>query len=66
MTTDTYIQTMLFPEMTTTENEGTKFQIKSTIDPYFGMHFVLNEDEDPDSKALEQLGYFVVPEFNVH
>jgi hypothetical protein len=57
---------MLFPELTAPENDTIKFQIKSTIDPYFGMQFTLNENEDPDSKALEQLGYFVVPEFNVY
>lgn len=39
-----------------------RFQIKSLDDPTFGITLTVGEDEDPETLALEHLGYFVVPE----
>ena len=59
-----YIQPLLFPELQSNEslNEGYRYQIKSMDDPAFGVSITLNGDEDPESIALEKLGYFVIPE----
>ena len=59
--TNTPTQQMLFPEM---ENNIThrKFQIKRFCEPCFGITMDIAEDEDPETTALEQLGYFVVPQ----
>ena len=43
----------------------TKFQIKSLDDSEFGITLLVNENEDPETKALEYLGYFVVPESSI-
>lgn len=39
-----------------------RFQIKSIDDSSFGITLTIKEDEDPETLALEHLGYFVVPE----
>lgn len=42
-----------------------KFQIKSFEDPTFGITLIVDDREDPETLALEHLGYFVVPETSI-
>ena len=42
-----------------------KFQIKSFEDPTFGITIIVNDNEDPETLALEELGYFVVSETSI-
>ena len=63
-TYDTYEQPMLFPNMSSI-NESQKYQIKNYNDPTFGITLSINEDQDPETLALESLGYFVVSEYRI-
>ncbi len=58
---NTYEQPMLFPDMSPI-NGYQKYQIKNYDDPTFGITLNINEDQDPETLALESLGYFVVSE----
>jgi hypothetical protein len=57
-------QPLLFKEMETRDYQNglQKYQIKCFDDPTFAVTFKANEDQDPEVLALENLGYFVVPE----
>jgi hypothetical protein len=59
-TQTSYTQPMLFPNMT--EQQCRKFQIRNFNEPSFGITIDIAEDADPETTALEHLGYFVVPE----
>lgn len=61
---NTYEQPMLFPNMSPI-NGGQKYQIKNYDDPTFGITLNINGDQDPETLALESLGYFVVSEYCV-
>lgn len=63
-----YYQPLLFAEMETGDYQNglQNYQIKSYDDPTFGVTFKANEDEDPEVLALENLGYFVVPETTIY
>jgi hypothetical protein len=57
-------QLTLFPEMekNAQETTGYKYQIRSICDPNFAFSFNVKESEDPEIIALEQMGYFILPE----
>jgi hypothetical protein len=57
-------QLTLFPEMEkhAQETTGHKYQIRSICDPNFAFSFNVKESEDPEIVALEQMGYFILPE----
>jgi len=57
-----HIQPMLFPDMNTNTEKKYNYQIKRMDDSLFKMSLTVVGEEDPEIKALEQLGYFVVPE----
>jgi hypothetical protein len=61
---NTYEQPMLFPNMNPIDGRQ-KYQIKNYEDPTFGVTLNVNEDQDPETLALESLGYFVVSEYHV-
>lgn len=58
---NTYEQPMLFPNMSPV-NGHQKYQIKNYNDPSFGITLNICDDQDPETLALESLGYFVVSE----
>jgi hypothetical protein len=60
-----YYQPMLFSNMQSNELDRRSYQIKSLDDPSFGVTLSVSGEDDPETLALEKLGYFVVPEFNV-
>ena len=63
-----YYQPSLFPELTDQDQKNKcylRYQIKRIDDPLFGISLHVEGEEDPETVALEQLGYFVVPELNV-
>lgn len=60
-----YYQPMLFPNMQELINDKRSYQIKSYDDPMFRLTVQASEEEDPETLALEQLGYFVVPETSI-
>jgi hypothetical protein len=62
MTTDTYKQLVLFPELEADTSTPFKYQILKFNDPTFKFNLTLTEQEDANAAALEQLGYFVVVE----
>jgi len=63
--TNTYYQPSLFSNWENdNKNTSQKYQIKSVWDPTFAMTFEVKENEDPEITALENLGYFVLPEQN--
>ena len=65
-TTDTtLIQATLFPDTEHSLENTHNYQIKRTDNVEFGLHMTVTGDEDPETKALEQLGYFVVPETSI-
>jgi len=59
---DTDTQPMLFPDMEACTDTKRNYQIKRTDDVLFGLRITVTGEEDPEILALEQLGYFVVPE----
>lgn len=60
-----YYQPLLFPNMQENVSSKRSYQIKSIEDPLFKLSMVVPEEEDPETLALEQLGYFVVPEMAI-
>ena len=61
-------QPMLFPEMEINEINSKKinYQIRNVKDPSFNLTINVAEDDDPETAALEQLGYFVLPETTIN
>jgi hypothetical protein len=57
-----YIQPLLFPNMQETLCNKRSYQIKNIDDPSFKLNISVAEEDDPETLALERLGYFVVPE----
>jgi len=57
-----HIQPMLFPDMNPNIESKHNYQIKRTDNSSFRMSLTVTGEEDPEILALEQLGYFVVPE----
>lgn len=55
-------QPFLFKDWQDTAAPVQKYQIKSTWDPSFAVTFEVAENEDPEIVALQNLGYFVLPE----
>jgi hypothetical protein len=53
---------MLFSDMKPIPEPQNNYQIRSFVDPTFSVSFALNENEEPETQALEQLGYFIVSE----
>jgi len=65
-TSDTmHTQPMLFPDMEACNEIKRSYQIKRMDDASFGLQLSVTEEEDPEILALEQLGYFVVPEASI-
>jgi ssRNA-specific RNase YbeY (16S rRNA maturation enzyme) len=60
-----YFQPMLFSDMKPIPQPENNYQIRSFDDPTFSLSFALNEDEEPETRALEQLGYFIVSEATI-
>jgi hypothetical protein len=58
----THIQPMLFPDMNPNAESKYNYQIKRMDNSSFRMSLTVTGEEDPEILALEQLGYFVVPE----
>lgn len=57
-----HIQPMLFPDMNPNTENKHNYQIKRIDNSSFRMSLTVTGEEDPEILALEQLGYFVVPE----
>ncbi len=57
-----HIQPMLFPDMNPNIESKHNYQIKRMDNSSFRMSLTVTGEEDPEILALEQLGYFVVPE----
>jgi hypothetical protein len=57
-----HIQPMLFPDMNPNTENKYNYQIKRMDNSSFRMSLTVTGEEDPEILALEQLGYFVVPE----
>ena len=62
---NTHTQPMLFPDMEACTDIKRSYQIKRMDDTSFGLHLSVAGEEDPEILALEQLGYFVVPEASI-
>lgn len=62
---NTTIQPMLFPDMEVSTDVKRSYQIKRMDDASFRLHLSVTGEEDPEILALEQLGYFVVPEASI-
>ena len=61
---ETCFQPSLFPNILP-ESSTRKFQIKRFDDTQFNIVITATNDEDPETIALENLGYFVVPEVEI-
>lgn len=61
-------QPMLFPDMEINESYSKQinYQIRNMEDPTFHLTINVAENEDPETTALEQLGYFVLPETTIN
>ena len=62
MNNTNHIQPMLFPDMNPNIESKYNYQIKRMDNSSFRMSLTVTGEEDPEILALEQLGYFVVPE----
>lgn len=59
-----YTQPFLFPDMKPILEAKNNYQVRSVDDPSFSLSMNVSESEDPETKALDTLGYFIVAEVN--